>query len=158
MSLKLNCEICRDEFIDHNPDLKHCPSCQGILNRYKKSKRYNYPSVKAALREAFSHKDSENVYFKCEYTGIISKFNDGTGTVGHFKDPFVLTLDHEYSKKNRVVVSLNLVNKIKGDIPPTEFKRIIMALGDFFNSVTVDKTKASEKLEDELKEICTISQ
>jgi hypothetical protein len=128
--------------------------CQRIINKYKKKTNYNNQSVRIALSEAYSHKDSENVYFRCFYTGIVGKFNEGEETVGHFEDPFVLTLDHEYSKENRVVVSLNLINKMKGNIPPKEFKRIIMALGEFFNNENVDRTKTSKKLEDELKEIC----
>lgn len=156
MTLTLICNICGDEFNDHNPDLKHCRSCQYILNKYKK--KYNYVSVRHALKKAFSHKDSEHLYFMCEYTGIISTFDKQNETLGHFNDPFVLTLDHLYSKQDSVVVCLNLVNKMKGDIPPKEFKQIIMALGDFFKNEYEDKTKASEELEANLLEICDITQ
>jgi hypothetical protein len=158
MALTLVCDICGDEFYDHNPDLKHCRSCQYILNKYKKSKRYNYVSVRSALKRAFSHKKADNLYFTCEYTGIISTFDKQNDAIGHFNDPFVLTLDHLYSKQDSIVVCLNLVNKMKGDIPPAEFEHIVIALGEFFRNEDEDKTMASKKLEDKLKKICVISQ
>lgn len=157
MSWKLTCDICGDNFNALDPNLQTCHSCQYILNKYKKSKRYNYISVRSALKRAFSHKDSDNLFFRCEYTGIISTFDKQNNAIGHFNDPFVLTLDHLYSKQDSVVVCLNLVNKMKGDIPPKEFKQIIMALGEFFKKENEDELEASQKLENELKEICTIS-
>ncbi len=156
MSWELTCDICGDNFNGLDPNLQACRSCQHILNKYKKNKRYDYVSVRFALQEAFSHKDSDNVYFMCQYTGIISTFDKQNSAIGHFNDPFVLTLDHLYSKQDSVVVCLNLVNKMKGDIPPSEFKYIVIALGELFKSE--DKAIASKELEDKLKIICAISQ
>ena len=154
MTCKLKCDVCKDDFESHDPNLIACDMCQRIINKYKKKTNYNTQSVRIALSDAYSHKDSENVYFKCFYTGIVGKFNESEETVGHFEDPFVLTLDHEYSKENRVVVSLNLINKMKGNIPPKEFKQIVTALGDYFKRENEDKTKASNNLEKKLRSIC----
>ena len=111
------CDICEENFEDHDPDLQSCRQCQRIINKYNKGsqkKIYQPPEVRRALRNAYSHKENDDVYFKCEYTGIIGKFNDGSKTLGHFKDPFVLTSDHKHPNKSELVVSLNLINKISG--------------------------------------------
>jgi hypothetical protein len=86
MKWKLKCDVCEDDFEDIDPNLQSCNSYQYILNIYKKSKRYNYVSVRHALKEAFSCKEHGKLYFECEYTGIISTFDKGDGTIGHFKN------------------------------------------------------------------------
>ncbi|MFA0822739.1 MAG: hypothetical protein ACC612_07600 [Methanomethylovorans sp.] len=72
-----------------------------------------------------------------------------------FKDAFVLTLDHEHPKKHNLVVSLNIINKMKGDIPPRQFREIVIALGDFFKQETSERmdTRKSQALERVLREI-----
>lgn len=163
MAWKLNCDVCGDDFEDIDPNLQSCRKCQSIIKKYKgsSSKKKKYPpvNVKIALRKAYSHKEYDDVYFKCEYTGIVSKFNDSNKTVGHFEDPFVLTLDHIYPNQKELVVSLNIINKMKGNIPPNEFKEIIIALGDFFKQETRDKinTRNSQEFEMVLRELCPIS-
>lgn len=84
MSWKLRCEICKDEFCGNDPYLRSCKICQNIVNKYKNNKKYINDSVRAALEEAYSHKDSKNIYFKCFYTGTIGKFNEKIEIVGFF--------------------------------------------------------------------------
>jgi len=155
--MKHNCYVCKEDFEDHDPNLKTCRECQNIINKYiNGSKRKIYPpqEVKDALRKTYSHKENENVYFKCKYTGIISKFNENNETLSGFKDAFVLTLDHEHPKKNNLVVSLNIINKMKGDIPPRQFREIVIALGDFFKETSERMdTRKSQALERALREI-----
>lgn len=156
--MKHNCYVCKEDFEDHDPNLKTCRECQNIVSKYingSKRKIYQPQEVKDALRKAYSHKENENVYFKCKYTGIVSKFNESNETLSGFKDAFVLTLDHERSKNNNLVVSLNIINKMKGDIPPRQFIEIVIALGDFFKQETGERidSKKSQAIERVLREI-----
>jgi len=162
MTWKLKCDVCEDEFESLDPNLQSCRECQSIINKYiNGSKRKKYPpvNVKAALRNAYSHKENDDVFFKCEYTGIVSNFNNSGKTLGHFENPFVLTLDHKYPNKKELVVSLNIINKMKGDIPPQQFKEIIVALGDFFKQDTNIEiaNRSSQGLETVLRCICSES-
>ncbi|MBN2110808.1 MAG: hypothetical protein JW705_06960 [Methanosarcinaceae archaeon] len=160
--MKHKCDVCEEDFEDIDPNLQTCRQCQRIINKYnngsKKRKTYPPSEVKWALRNAYSHKENDNVYFKCEYTGIISKFNDNSKTLGHFEEPFVLTLDHKYPNQKELVVCLNIINKMKGDIPPEQFKQIAILLGDFFKQETNKKIEPikSQTLEMALKDICSL--
>lgn len=159
--MKHKCDICKEDFENIDPNLNSCRQCQRIVNKYNsgsKKKKYPPSEVKSALRNAYSHKENDNVYFKCQYTGIISTFNNSEETVGYFDHPFVLTLDHKYPFQKELVVSLNIINKMKGDIPPQQFKQIVILLGDFFKQETnkkIDPIK-SQTLETTLKDICTL--
>lgn len=157
--MELKCDICGEDFEHHNPNLQSCYQCQCIINKYingSKRKKYPPPEVRSALRNAYSHKENDDVYFKCEYTGIISKFNDSSKTLGNFEEPFVLTLDHRYPNQRELAVSLNIINKMKGDIPPRQFKEIIILLGDFFKQETNEEKdpRKSQTLEMLLRNIC----
>ncbi|WP_298684216.1 hypothetical protein [uncultured Methanomethylovorans sp.] len=156
--MKHSCYVCKEDFEDHDPNLQACRECQTIINKYiNGSKRKIYPpqEVKDALRKAYSHKENDNVYFKCKYTGIVSKFNESNETLSGFKDAFVLTLDHEHPTKNNLVVSLNIINKMKGDIPPSQFREIVISLGDFFKQETCEKIdpRKTQAFERVLREI-----
>ncbi|MCZ7385477.1 MAG: hypothetical protein O8C63_12130 [Candidatus Methanoperedens sp.] len=107
------------------------------------------PEVRTALNHAYSHKDTDNneSYFECEYTGIVSKFNNKNETLGTYKDAFILTLDHKDSGSKELVVSLNIINKMKGDIPSDKFKKIVITLGEHF------KKERDINIENTLKQI-----
>ena len=159
MTWNLKCDVCGDDFEAIDPNLKSCRKCQNIINKYSKKKKYQFVEVRKALKKAYSHKENDDLYFKCGYTGIISKFNSSSKTLGNFEDAFVLTLDHKYSNQTVLVVSLNIINKMKGDIPPKEFKEIIVVLGNFFKQETKDiiNRTNSTTLENDLREICSTS-
>lgn len=125
----------------------------------KKKKKYPPEEVRKALNKSYSHKENDAVYFKCGYTGIIGRFNDNDETLGCFKDAFVLTLDHKYPNQKELVVSLNIINKMKCDIPLEEFKELIVALADFYKKESEDEIQAkdSRTLEMALIEICSTS-
>ncbi len=153
--MKHKCDVCQEDFEDSDPNLQSCYQCQRVINKYNngsKRKKYSPTEVRSALKNAYSNKENGYVWFRCEYTGIVGKFNHSSKTLGHFDDPFVLTLDHKYPNQKELVVCLNIINKMKGDIPPKKFKEIVLVLGDFFR--TEKETKSSEKLEHELREIC----
>jgi len=90
--------------------------------------------VRKALKHAYSHKNNNESFFKCGYTGIIRKFNSKIETVGTYKDAFTLTLDHKNPHEVELVVSLNIINKMKGDIPSEKFKEFVIALGEYFKN------------------------
>lgn len=149
----IECDVCGKKFEDNNPNKQSCEICQHIITKYKNGK---YPPIKVreALKKAYYSKENNDLYFKCGYTGVISKFNDSAITLGGFKDSFVLTLDHEDPDEDDLVVSLNIINKMKCDIPLEKFKEIVIALGDFFKQEKDGKLIDSQKLEDALRNIC----
>jgi len=106
--------------------------------------------VRKALKNAYSHKDREKKesYFECEYTGMVGNFNTQDKTLGTYEDALVLTLDHKNPNNSELVVSLNIINKMKVDIPFDDFKKVVIALGKHFKDDTNPK-----KLEKELKQI-----
>ena len=141
------CDICGQEHLDAT---KSCSACNKVIKKYQGDTRYSMEEVRNALNHAYSHKDIDNneSYFKCEYTGIISKFNSKNETVGTYKDAFILTLDHKNPPEKELAVSLNIVNKMKGDIPSDKFKKIVIALGEYFKNDMRER-----ELENELKQI-----
>lgn len=154
---EFKCDVCGKKFEHHDPKRSSCEMCQPIITRYKKGK-YSRPQLISSLNKSYYSEENDDLYFKCGYTGIISKFNESKRTLGCFKDAFVLTLDHENPEKDDLVVSLNIINKMKCDIPPDKFKEIVIALGDFFKDEKDGKIPDSQKLENILRNICSNSQ
>lgn len=62
-----------------------------------------------------------------------------------YKDAFILTLDHKDSGSKKLAVSLNIVNKMKGDIPSDKFKKVVIALGEHFKNESEESSKELEK-------------
>ena len=106
--------------------------------------------VRQALENAYSHKDRQKKesYFRCEYTKMVGKFNTQNKTLGASEDALVLTLDHKNPNSTELVVSLNIINKMKADIPFDDFKKFVIAIGEHFKDDTNPK-----KLEKELKQM-----
>lgn len=143
------CDICGQEHLDAT---KSCDACNKVVKKYQGDTRYSLEEVRKALREAYSGKDKDNneSYFKCQYTDIIGKFNTKIETVGTYKDAFILTLDHKNPFEKELAVSLNIVNKMKGDIPSDKFKKVVIALGEHFKNQSED---GSKELDNTLKQI-----
>ena len=144
------CDICKDE---HSESTKSCEACHKVVKKYQNKTKYSMEEVRKALKNAHPRKDREKKesYFECKYTGMVGKFNTQNKTLGTYEDALVLTLDHENpeDKKNSpLVVSLNIINKMKADIPFDDFKKVVIALGEHFKDDTNPK-----KLEKELKQI-----
>ena len=151
---ELECDVCGKKFEHYDPKRLSCDICQQIIS--KKKGKYSLPKVRQALGKAY-YEEYNGMCFKCGYTGIISKFDDSGKILGCFKDAFVLTLDHKDPGKEDLVVSLNIINKMKCDIPPEKFKEIVIALGDFFKDEKDGRIPDSQKLEDTLRQICVNS-
>ena len=141
------CDICKDE---HSESTKSCEACHKVVKKYQNKTKYPMEEVRKALINAYSHKDREKKesYFKCAYTEMVGKFNTQDKTLGTYEDALVLTLDHENPNNSELVVSLNIINKMKADIPFDDFKKVVIALGEHFKDDTNPK-----KLEKELKQI-----
>jgi len=149
---EFKCDVCGKKFEHHDPKRRSCDICQQLIKRYKKDK-YSRPQVVNSLNKSY-YTENDGLYFKCGYTGIISKFNESKRTLGCFKDAFVLTLDHEDPEKDDLVVSLNIINIMKCDIPTEKFKEIVIALWDFFKEEKDGRVPDSQKLDDTLIKIC----
>ena len=106
------CDICKEE---HSGATQSCSACNKAVKKYQNKTKYPMEKVRDALNHAYSHKgmDNNESHFKCEYTGIVSKFNSKNETLGTSKDAFILTLDHKDSGSKELVVSLNIINKMK---------------------------------------------
>jgi hypothetical protein len=143
------CDICKEE---HSEDTQSCSACNKVVKKYQNKTKFPMKELRYALKQAYSHKGTDNneTYFKCEYTGIVSKFNTKTETLGTYKDAFILTLDHKNPPEIELVVSLNIVNKMKGDIPSDNFKKMVIALGEYFKK---ESEESSKELENTLKQI-----
>lgn len=139
------CDICGEE---HFEATKSCGACNKVVSKYKNKTKYSMEKVRKALTHAYSQKDTDNneSYFKCEYTKIKSKFNNKKETLGTSKDALVLTLDHKNSGDEELIVSLNIINKMKGDIPHNEFKDFVMTLGSHFKKDDEESVKEVEKI------------
>ena len=143
------CDICEGEKYE---ETQSCEACNKVVSKYKGDTRYSMPEVRKALTKAYSHKDSskKESHFKCEYTGIISKFNNKTETLRTFNDALILTLDHKNSGSKELVVSLNIINKMKADVPHDKFKDFVIALGSHFKN---ENNETIEELEKTLRPI-----
>lgn len=143
------CDICEEEYFDAT---QSCSACNKVVKKYQNKTKYPMEEVRNALNHAYSHKNIDNneSYFKCKYTGIVSKFNSKNETLGTYKDAFILTLDHKDSGSKELVVSLNIINKMKGDIPFDKFEKVVIALGEHFKK---ESEESSKELEKTLKQI-----
>ncbi len=126
-----SCDICGDE---HFEGTKSCKSCNTIINRYKKC---TIGEVRNALKPAYSFTENGTRYFKCHYTGVEGQFNTEKKSLDPIEDALILTIDHKNptskSRRGEVVVSLYIVNQIKGKIPSDSFKDIITVLAECLN-------------------------
>jgi hypothetical protein len=129
----VKCDICEEE---HSEVTQSCSACNRVVKKYQGDTRYSMEEVRKALKDAYSGKDIDNneSLFKCEYTEIISKFNNKNETVGTYKDALILTLDHKNPPEKELIVSLNIINKMKGDIPYDKFINVVITLGDYFKN------------------------
>lgn len=145
------CDICGGE---HFEESLSCEACHKVVSKYQNKPKYPMAEVRKALRGAYYSKSEEKKEsgFKCAYTGIIGKFNIQDGTLRTFNDALVLTLDHKNPNSNskELVVSLNIINKMKTDIPFGDFKKVVITLGEYFNE---ENDRNSEKFEKELKQM-----
>ena len=145
------CDICGEAHSEKSPS---CEACQKVVSKYQNKTKYPMAEVRKALKAAHSHKSEEKKesYFKCTYTGIIGKFNIQDGTLRTFDDALVLTLDHKNPNSNRkeLVVCLNIINKMKTDIPFDYFKKVVISLGEYFKE---ENSRNSKKFEKELKQM-----
>jgi hypothetical protein len=139
-----SCDICGEE---HFEETKSCKSCNTIINRYKKC---TIGEVRNALKTAHPLIKNGTCYFKCYYTGVESRFNTEKKSLDPIKDALILTIDHKNpttkSKRGEVVVSLYIVNQIKGKIPSDNFKDIITVLAECLNDKTDQNSKKFENI------------
>lgn len=140
------CDICGEE---HFEDTKSCDACHKVVKKYQNNTEYSMDEVRKALKRAYSHKDSkkEDSYFICQYTGLVGKFHNKEETLGTYKHPLTLNFDHKNPNSDELVVSCNIINKMKADIPFDDFKKVVIALGEHF------KEKDTAKIEKELTQI-----
>jgi hypothetical protein len=141
------CDICKEE---HTEATQSCSACNKVVRKYQNKTKYPMEEVRAALKNAYMGTDNNESCFRCEYTGIIGKFNSKNGTVGTYKDAFILTLDHKNPPGEKLAVSLNIINKMKGDIPSDIFKKVVIALGEYFKN---ESEESSQELEEYLRQI-----
>ena len=147
------CDICSNE---HSESTISCAPCQKIISKH--DKKLTTSKLRDALSAACDKEKSkgDERYFKCFYTGITSKFNPTTEAgLDPLKDALVLTIDHENPEDSNscLVVSLNLINKMKSKLPPDKFKEIVIALGKYFN-----KEIKQEDFENKFKQLFGVSQ
>jgi len=126
------CDICGNE---HSESTKSCAPCQKIISKHND---LTISKLRDALRAACDKEKSkgDERYFKCFYTGITCKFNPTTEAgLDPLIHALVLTIDHENpgDPNSRLVVSLNLINQMKHNLPKDKFKEIVIALGKYFN-------------------------
>ncbi len=140
----VECDICGQEHLEAT---QSCSACNKVVKKYQNKSKYPMDEVRKALEDAYFGKDTDNneSYFKCEYTGIIGKFNTKNETVGTCKDAFILTLDHKNPPDKELAVSLNIVNKMKGDIPSDKFKKVVIALGEYLKNEGEENSKELDK-------------
>ncbi len=81
---------------------------------------------------------------------MVGKFNTQDEPLRTFDDALILTLDHKNPNRNELVVSLNIINKMKTDIPFDDFKNFVITLGEYFKEENDTNFKNIEK---ELKQI-----
>ena len=138
------CDICEKE---RSEATQSCSECNKVVKKYQNKTKYPMEEVRNALSHAYSHKDIDKneSCFRCEYTGIVSKFNNKNETVGTYKDAFILTLDHKDSDSKELVVSLNIINKMKGDIPSDKFQKVVIALGEYFKNESEESSKVLKR-------------
>ncbi len=143
------CDICGDEHFEESPS---CEACHKVVSKYQNKTKYSMEEVRKALKDAYSHKSEEKKesFFKCTYTGMVGKFNTQDEPLRTFDDALILTLDHKNPNRNELVVSLNIINKMKTDIPFDDFKNFVITLGEYFKEENDTNFKNIEK---ELKQI-----
>lgn len=147
------CYVCGAE---HSRLSDTCEKCQAIINRLKdrkhRGKRYGARNVRKALKNAepLIDEESGDVKFKCHYTKIYGKFNPTAKSgLDPMKDASVLTIDHENPDDlGSLVVSLNIVNEMKHNIPRDKFEEIITALGKYFG-----KEMSQKEFEEQFKKL-----
>lgn len=139
-----SCDICGEE---HFEGTKSCKSCNTIINRYKKC---TIGEVRNALKIAYSGTEDGIRHFKCHYTDVESRFNTEKKSLDPIEDALILTIDHKNptskSKRGQVVVSLYIVNQIKGMIPSDNFKGIITVLAECLKDKTNQNSKKFENI------------
>ncbi len=142
------CDICEEE---HSEETLSCSVCQKVVGKYQNDPDYPMEEVRKALHDAFYRKEKEeNVnYFRCAYTGMIGRFHTGSETLGTSKHALILNLDHVNPKGEELAVSLNIINKMKTDVPYEDFKKLVITLGEYFKE---KNENTSSKLEAELLE------
>lgn len=136
------CDICHEV---HFLNTQSCEACNKVVKKYQNKTKFPMGEVRKALEKAYLHKDEKNKesYFRCNYTNIISKFNTKNETLQTFEDALTLTLDHTYNDE-KLVVSLNIINKMKTDVPTKKFEEIIILLGEYFKNKTEINSKKLE--------------
>ena len=105
--------------------------------------------VRKALKDAYSRKDKKKKesYFRCAYTGMVGNFNSQDRTLRTSDDALILSMDHKNPNSYELVVSLNIINRMKADIPFGDFKDVVRVLGEYFAE---ENDKNLKKLEKEL--------
>ena len=136
------CDICGDE---HSKESESCEACHKVVSKYQNKTKFPMKDVRKALKDAYSHKDKKKKesYFRCAYTTMVGKFNSQDETFRTSDDGLILTLDHKNPNSSELVVSLNIINKMKADIPFDDFKDVVRILGEYF---TEENDKNFKKL------------
>ncbi|MEA1985750.1 MAG: hypothetical protein U9N13_08905 [Euryarchaeota archaeon] len=138
------CDICKTKFSEDIPlsgDDVLCSTCKQIVKINGQKKNINATEVKKALKAASFVDNNGEHHFLCYYTGIPCEIE--TGAIydnASLSNAFDLTFDHlepSYGhgiKGKELAVCLNVINQIKGNIPATNFKNVIIILGKHFAS------------------------
>jgi hypothetical protein len=118
------CDICGNE---HSESTRSCAPCQKIISKHDK---LTTSKLRDALRAACDKEKStgDERYFKCFYTGIMSKFNPTTEAgLDPLIHALVLTIDHENPEdpNSRLVVSLNH-KEIEQEDFENKFKQLLV--------------------------------
>ena len=80
---------------------------------------------------------------------MVGNFNSQDRTLRTSDDALILSMDHKNPNSDELVVSLNIINKMKVDIPSDDFKDVVKVLGEYFAE---ENDKNFKKLEKELKQ------
>jgi len=142
------CDICGDE---HSEESESCEACHKVISKYQNNTKYSMKEVRKALKDAYSRKDKKKKesYFRCAYTGMVGNFNSQDRTLRTSDDALILSMDHKNPNSDELVVSLNIINRMKADIPFGDFKDVVRVLGEYFAE---ENDKNLKKLEKELKQ------
>ena len=142
------CDICGDE---HSEESESCEACHKVISKYQNNTKYSMREVRKALKDAYSHKDTKKKesYFRCAYTGMVGNFNSQDRTLHASADALILSMDHKNPNSDELAVSLNIINKMKVDIPSDDFKDVVRVLGEYFAE---ENDRNFKKLEKELKQ------
>ncbi len=80
---------------------------------------------------------------------MVGNFNSHDRTLRASADALILSMDHKNPNSDELVVSLNIINKMKADVPSDDFKDVVKVLGEYFAE---ENDRNFKKLKKELEQ------